>query len=37
MRIAITQFVTLDGVRQVPGSADKDVTDGFRRGEWFVP
>lgn len=37
MKISITQFVTLDGVSQGPGSADEDVTDGFRRGGWFVP
>ncbi len=37
MRISITQFVTLDGVSQSPGSAQEDVTDGFQRGGWFVP
>jgi dihydrofolate reductase len=37
MKIAVTQFVTLDGVSQGPGSADEDVTDGFQRGGWFVP
>ncbi|MDG4833723.1 dihydrofolate reductase family protein [Solwaraspora sp. WMMD1047] len=37
MRIAMTQFVTLDGVSQGPGSAEEDATDGFQRGGWFVP
>lgn len=37
MRIAITQFVSLDGVSQGPGSADEDPSDGFTRGGWFVP
>lgn len=37
MRIAVTQFVSLDGVSQGPGSVDEDTTDGFRRGGWFVP
>lgn len=37
MRIAITQFVTLDGVSQGPGAVDEDTSDDFRRGGWFVP
>ncbi|MDQ0727299.1 dihydrofolate reductase family protein [Microbacterium sp. W4I20] len=37
MRVSVTQFVTLDGVSQGPGSAEEDRTDDFERGGWFVP
>jgi dihydrofolate reductase len=37
MKVALIEFVTLDGVSQGPGSADEDTTDGFARGGWLVP
>ncbi|UBU12056.1 dihydrofolate reductase family protein [Nonomuraea gerenzanensis] len=37
MRITLTEFVTLDGVSQGPGSPDEDPGEGFTRGGWLVP
>ncbi|MFE9205434.1 dihydrofolate reductase family protein [Micromonospora sp. NPDC007230] len=37
MKIALTQFVTLDGVSQGPGSPSEDTSDDFTRGGWLVP
>lgn len=37
MKVALTQFLTLDGVSQGPGSPSEDTTDGFMRGGWLVP
>ncbi|MFD8554256.1 dihydrofolate reductase family protein [Streptomyces fradiae] len=37
MRIAISEFISLDGVVQAPGGPEEDVEGGFAHGGWTHP
>src|ERR687891_2550318 len=37
MKLALIEFVTLDGVSQGPGSPEEDTSDEFTQGGWLVP
>jgi dihydrofolate reductase len=36
-KIIISEFLTLDGVMQAPGSPDEDRSGGFKHGGWQLP
>jgi dihydrofolate reductase len=36
-KLIVSEFVTLDGVMQVPGGKDEDLDGGFEHGGWTIP
>jgi dihydrofolate reductase len=36
-KLIVSEFVSLDGVMQAPGSADEDTEGGFKHGGWTLP
>lgn len=37
MRVAVYEFISLDGVVQAPGGPEEDTDDGFPHGGWSIP
>ncbi len=37
MRVVVSEFMSLDGVVQAPGSQQEDTSGGFRYGGWSLP
>ena len=37
MRVVVSEFMSLDGVVQAPGSQQEDTSGGFRHGGWSLP